>query len=69
MFRCIGDYISLELVYFVKFTSSCSLIPWQGEAKEEGIAGKERGSKREYTLIRQSEAKEVGIASKGRGNV
>ena len=26
MFRCIGEYISLELFYFVNLTSSCSLI-------------------------------------------
>ena len=28
MCRLIGEYISLELFYFVSFTSSCSLIPY-----------------------------------------
>ena len=68
MIRRIGEYISLELVYFVTLTSSCWLIPWQGEAEEKGTAGKERGNKREYTLTRQSEGEEVGIAGKGTGN-
>ena len=54
--------------YFVTLTSSCWLIPWQGEAEEKGTAGKERGNKREYTLTRQSEGEEVGIAGKGTGN-
>ena len=28
VFRRIGEYISLELFFFVNLTSSCSLIPW-----------------------------------------
>ena len=68
VFRRIGKYISLELFFFVTLTSSCSLIPWQGEADEEGIAGEGTGNKREYTLTRQSEGEEVGIAGKGTGN-
>ena len=28
VFRLIGEYISLDLFYFVNLTSSCSLIPW-----------------------------------------
>ena len=28
VFCCIGEYISLDLFYFVNLTSSCSLIPW-----------------------------------------
>ena len=28
MCHCIGEYISLELLYFVNLTSSCTLIPW-----------------------------------------
>ena len=27
MFCCIGEYISLEIFYFVSLTSSCSLFP------------------------------------------
>ena len=64
MFRRIGEYISPELFYFVTLT----LIPWQGAADEEGIAGEGKRNKREYTLTRQSEGEEVGIAGKGTGN-
>ena len=68
MFHRLGEYISLELFYFVTLTSNCSLIPWKGEADEEGIAGEGTGNKREYTLTRQSEGVEVGIAGKETGN-
>ena len=68
MFHRLGEYISLELFYFVTLTSNCSLIPWKGEADEEGIAGEGTGNKREYTLTRQSENEEVGIAGNGTVN-
>ena len=35
MSRRIGEYISLELFYFVNLTSSCSFIPLKGRIRPE----------------------------------
>ena len=37
MCRCIGEYISLELFYFVNLTSSCSFIPLEREKKVDQL--------------------------------
>ena len=61
MFRCIGEYISLDMFYFVSLTNSCSVIPVGAvvkagcrQAREDIIiVGSEVSSSSNLVVLRQ----------------